>query len=559
MLTSLSISNYALINKLELDFSEGLTIITGETGAGKSILLGALSMVLGNRADAGVLKDVGSNAVVEACFSLPLAGDGFFSLEELRAQFEQAEVDFDAELVLRRVIAPNGKSRAFVNDNPVSLSFMKTVCSRLIDIHSQHENLLLGDGDYSLKLVDAFAGTAALAKEYRGIHKETLAAQAQVDDLQTQVAQLSQAQDYLAFQYNQLKEAALEEGQQVALEAELQQLEHAEEIQQTLYQILQLLEEGEQPVLTHLKEAVKLAHTGVSKSDVFQGLADRMEQMRIELKDVAQDCLNYTQKIQVNPQRLEAVQQRLNTLYDLERKHQVDSDDALIALRDSLATQFQNLDQLQSQLEETQKKANALQCHRNALADQWHKARLACVADLSAQLKLLLAQLGMPDAQLSFQLERTDRYGDYGNTHAELFFSANKDMPPREIGKVASGGELSRLMLCVKSIMARNVGLSTLIFDEVDTGVSGKIADCMGNMIYDLSQHLQVLAITHLPQVAAKGTAHFLVSKESDETSVSTQVRLLSKEDHIMEIARMMSGSQITQAAIQHATELTNH
>lgn len=559
MLTSLSISNYALINKLELDFSKGLTIITGETGAGKSILLGALSMVLGNRADAGVLKDVGSNAVVEACFSLPPAGDGFFSLEELRTQFEQAEVDFDAELVLRRVISPNGKSRAFVNDNPVSLSFMKTVCSRLIDIHSQHENLLLGDGDYSLKLVDAFAGTATLAKEYRGVHKETLAAQAQVDALQTQVVQQSQAQDYLAFQYNQLRDAALEEGQQVALEAELQQLEHADEIQQTLFQILQLVEDGEQPVLTQLKEAVKLAHTGATKLDVFQSLADRMEQMRIELKDVAQDCLNYTQKIQVDPQRLEVVQQRLTTLYDLERKHQVDSDDALIALRDSLAAQFQNLDQLQAQLEEAQKKANVLQRSRDALADQWHNARQACVADLSAQLKLLLAQLGMPDAQLSFQLERTDRYGDYGNTHAELCFSANKDMPPREIGKVASGGELSRLMLCVKSIMARNVGLSTLIFDEVDAGVSGKIADCMGNMIYDLSQHLQVLAITHLPQVAAKGTAHFLVSKESNGTSVSTQVRLLSKEDHIMEIARMMSGSQITQAAIQHATELTNH
>lgn len=537
MLLSLSIKNYALINELELHFDEGLTIITGETGAGKSIILGALGLVLGERADVGVMKNPKVNTVVEAVFSRP-------------------EVD---PLIIRRVLTPSGKSRAFIDDEPVSLSVLKDLGDSLIDIHSQHEHLLLGKGDYPLQMVDAFANGAVQAEQYAACYQKTRALEARVTTLRAALQEEATQRDYLAFQYNQLKEASLKEDEVASLEEEQQVLSHASDIRANLYQLLQLLQEEPSGVLLEMRQAVHTADDLCRHLAEFASLAQRMEQARIELKDIAYECDGLLQRTEDNPQRLEQVKERLDLLYSLMNKHHVDHVNELIALRDDLLRRLNYNQIAQDELRDLEDAyAQAVQ-ERNQAAQAWHQVRAACLPALTQQLKERLAQLGMPHAQVVFDIQTRETYGPMGHTALLFLFSANKDMPVRELSKVASGGELSRLMLCIKSLMAQNVGLGTLVFDEIDLGVSGRIASSMGQMICQLSQHVQVLAITHLPQVAAKGTAHFVVSKQTTPTGTQTQVRSLTSEERVEEVARMLSGAVVTPAAIQNAKELLNN
>ncbi len=552
MLYSLSISNYALINALDIEFSEGLTIITGETGAGKSILLGALSLALGQRADTGVLRNPAENAVIEVCFRIT-GNEG-----DLPAFFEGNGLDYSNELIIRRVINPNGKSRAFINDQPVSLIFLKEVGSRVIDIHSQHENLLVGEGSYALRVVDAFAGLSDIAKEYESIHLKVNILDEQLKTLRSRVEQQQKEQDYILFQYEQLKEAALEAGEQEELENQLRELTHAEEIRQSLFQIVQLLEDGQEPMLKQLKEASRLSE-GVSRFMAsFHDISARFEQSRIELKDLATECDNALQRVNTDPELLEKVTRRLDLIYSLERKHNLSSVAGLVSLRDSLASRLKHVNEDAGQLVTLEKEFTQAAELRSAVANRWHQARVACLDELSSQLKDRLEKLGMPHARVLFPVRQVPVYGLLGNTGMEVHFSANKDLPPRELSRVASGGEMSRLMLCIKSVVARHSGLSTIIFDEIDMGVSGRIADSMGNMIGELSKYMQVLAITHLPQVAAKGKVHFLVSKVTENNSVETSVKQLDRQERVMEVARMLSGSRITPAAVKNAEELLN-
>ncbi|MFA5444267.1 MAG: DNA repair protein RecN [Bacteroidales bacterium] len=550
MLYSLSISNYALINTLDIEFSEGLTILTGETGAGKSIILGALSLVLGQRADISVLRDQNANAVVEASFRIPEEeGD----LERL---FNENQVDFSSDLIIRRVIYPGGKSRSFVNDQPVNLGFLKKLGNLLIDIHSQHENLLLADSDYPVKAIDAFAGLEPLSQEYLKAHRGVSALTEQTRALRHSCEQTQKDLDYLSFQFKELLDARLELGEQEALENELKLLEHAEEIRQHLFAITSILQEGDFPVLGRMKEVEKSAAEVASRCPDFSETAARLEQVRIELKDLAMECSKTIGTVQDNPSRLDTVARRLDTIYSLERKHNLQTVDQLIELKDSLDKNLQQADTDFSRLYELEKELNTLILERNTLASRLHKERTACLNKLSEQLKTRLALLGIPYARIEFNIEEKPVYGSTGNTAMEILFSANKDIPPGELSSIASGGEMSRLMLCIKTVIAQRSGLSTIIFDEVDQGVSGKIADSMGTMIHELSGNMQVLAITHLPQVAAKGNSHYLVHKNSKNNVTQTQVWPLEGEERIKEVARMLSGSSITPAALQNAKDL---
>ncbi|HOF74937.1 MAG TPA: DNA repair protein RecN [Bacteroidales bacterium] len=553
MLYSLSITNYALINILDIEFSEGLTIITGETGAGKSIILGALSLVLGQKADAGILRDPGSNAVVEACFRIP-GNDN--AIEQL---FSADEVNYSGELIIRRVIYPNGKSRSFVNDQPVNVAFLRSLGNALIDIHSQHESLLLADTDYPVRVADAFAGQTQLADEYRKKHAEVTSLAARVRTLRDACDQAKNETDYLSFQYQELQKAKLSPGEQEELEKELSLLEHAAEIRQYLFQLSSLLEEGDFPVLTGLKEAVRVSAQITEKNPGFSDVSDRMEQARIELKDLAGECARSLQQVRVDPVRMEEVSGRLDTIYTLQGKHNVRTVEDLLILEKDFGRQLEETVNDTTRLEKLEKELEAAIAIRDQLATDLHKGRMACLDDLSRQLCTRLALLGIPDAQIEFVIREKATYGLLGNTGMEIMFSANRDMMPRELSCIASGGEMSRLMLCIKSVIAQHSGLSTIIFDEVDLGVSGKIADRMGNMIYQLSEYMQVLAITHLPQVAAKGSTHYLVRKEVVEHVTETRVLPLHGDERVMEVARMLSGSAITPAAIQNAKELLNN
>jgi DNA repair protein RecN (Recombination protein N) len=426
----------------------------------------------------------------------------------------------------------------------------------LIDIHSQHENLLLADSDYPVKAVDAFAGLGPLRMEYLKSHRRVLALTEQTRTLRHTCEQTQKDIDYLSFQFQELQEARLEPGEQEALENELKLLEHAAEIRQNLFAIASILEEGDLPVLGRMKEAEKMANAVASRFPDFSETAARFGQARIELKDLALECSTTTGTVQDDPSRFETVTRRLDTIYSLERKHSLQTIDQLIELKDSLDKNLQQADTDFSHLHELEKELNAITQERNSLASRLHKERTACLKKLSEQLKTRLALLGIPYARIEFNIDEKPVYGPTGNTVLEILFSANKDIPPRELSRIASGGEMSRLMLCIKTVIAQHSGLSTIIFDEVDQGVSGKIADRMGTMIHELSGYMQVLAITHLPQVAAKGNSHYLVHKDSESDVTQTRVWPLYGEERIKEVARMLSGSSITPAAMQNAKDL---
>lgn len=536
MLTRLSISNYALISSLDITFPDGLVIITGETGAGKSILLGALSLILGRRADSSVFSDNTRNCVVEAEFHDGKTGE---------------------EYILRRVITPAGRSRSFLNDEPVSLADLSTISSRIIDIHEQHQHLLLTDPDFRLGVIDHFAGTAPLLEEYRRVYGEYESKDSEIRSLEDSIAEAERDSEYRQFQLGRLQEARLVSGEQEALEAEQKALAHAEDIRGGLESAYSSLNPEELSVAQLLKDASARLSKYSSYDSRLQPLADRLDSCRIEVSDIEREIEDISSGITVSPERLEAVEERMSLIYSLQRKYGCDSVDALIALRDSLAASLSGTEQQQERLAELKKELEVLDRRRRELADRLSEQRRGACDALSSELQEDIRSLEMPHAVFRAVVTPAERLTLSGGDRLDFMFSANGPASLRDISKVASGGELSRVMLSLKGLLARYTSLPTMIFDEIDTGVSGRIADKMGDMIGRMGERMQIFAITHLPQIASKKGSHYLVYKEFDaDGTARTGIRRIEGEERVAEVARMLSGSELTSAAVENAREL---
>lgn len=549
MIKSLYIRNFALIDSLEIDFDKGFTTITGETGAGKSIILGALSLILGQRADSKALKDSESKSVIEGHFDL--------SAYALEPFFTENEIEYDAQhCILRRELFPGGKSRAFVNDTPVNLNQLKELASQLIDIHSQHQNLLLSDATYQLRVLDTLAGTLPDLdlyliefKKYRKLNRE-------LKQLKEDVSRNRQEEDYLRFQFEQLDSAQLQDGEQELLEAELDQLNHAEEIKGGLYKIYQLIQSDENGLIIPLKEAV---HTASGLQRVYpkiKDLLERLESNLIDLKDIAAEAEDSADSVEFNPERLQWIQSRLDVIYTLQQKHNAQSVAELIALYSQLDERLQQMDNSDEAVLQLEKALLDQKAKVVEIATRLSGKRRKEAVKVASQLENRLIHLGMPNVKVELSFKTTDEPAENGFESVTFLFSANKNMPLQPIADIASGGEISRVMLSLKAMVAGATALPTIIFDEIDTGVSGEIADKMGDIMVELSRYLQVMSITHLPQIAAKGNAQFKVYKTDTEEATTTHLRRLEEEERIDEIARMLSGAVIVESALTHAREM---
>ena len=535
MLSRLSISNYALISSLDITFPDGLVIITGETGAGKSILLGALSLVLGKRADSSVFSDNTRNCVVEAEFH-DKSGE---------------------EYILRRVITPAGRSRSFLNDEPVSLADLAAISNRIIDIHGQHQHLLLTDPDYRLGVIDHFAGTAPLLDEYKKIYDEYTAVEDEAASLEKSIAEEERDAEYRQFQLHKLQEAALVSGEMETLEQEQKALAHAEDIRTGLDAAYACLNPHDISVSQLLKDAATRLSKFAAWDDRLESLAARLESSRIEISDIEREIEDISSSVTVSPQRLDEVEERMSLIYSLERKYGCADVDELIALRDSLATALGGTEQMRDRLSALRQRQQELGTQREALARRLSEQRRAASGSLSEALQEAVRSLEMPHAVFRAEISGKGRLTATGGDNLDFMFSANGEQSLRDISKVASGGELSRVMLALKGLLARYTSMPTMIFDEIDTGVSGRIADKMGNMIGRMGQNMQIMAITHLPQIASKKGAHYLVYKEfGPDGKASTGIRRIEGEERVMEVARMLSGSELTPAAVENAREL---
>lgn len=547
MLQSLSVENYALIEKLEIEFKSGLNIITGETGAGKSILLGALGLILGQRADTSALKDNEKNCVIE----------GIFDIEKmnLKAFFEENDIDFEKQTAVRRIITPSGKSRAYINDIPVNLTTLRDLGLKLIDIHSQHETLHLSNHQFQLNVVDVVAGNSDLLANYQqkfsSYKKEEQKLQQLIDEQKKNANDF----DYYSFQFQQLHDAKLVDGEQQVLEEEERELSNAETIKSELQFCSEAISEAEGSVLTILKNC----HQSLKRiKEVFhrsEALLERIDSTTIELKDISQEIQDLNEKIEMNPERLATVKERLDLIYSLQQKHRVTSIFELIELRNSLDKKISQISNSEEQIAAQRQLTDELLLKLREQASLLSEKRKAVSEKIAEYIATQLGELGMPFAKFKIDYLESE-LTNTGFDKIEFLFSANKQLSFQDVAKVASGGEMSRLMLSIKTLLAKQGDLPTIIFDEIDTGVSGEVADKMGGIIKDVSQDIQIINITHLPQIASKGDYHFFVYKESDDNSTSTQIKMLSKEERITEIAKMLSGQNLTPAAIQNAKAL---
>lgn len=548
MLKHLLVKNYAIIDNLEIDFHSGLNIITGETGAGKSILLGALGLILGNRAEVNILKDKENSCVVEGTFNL----EGY-GLEPL---FAENDIDFQPNTVIRRHINPSGKSRAFVNELPVNLNLLKDIVGRVIDIHSQHQSLLLGNAGFQLSVIDSFVGNGNLLDEYKTHYTRFRELTTQLEELMQRAQQAKTDLDYLQFQLNQLEEMNLVEAEEQELEQLQQQLTHSEDIQLALQEVVNYCNAEDISVLMWLKGMEDALKRIVPFYPLAEQLGSRVEAVRIELKDIAQEAEVESQKINHNPVELERVNRRLDDLNTLMQKHRVSSTLELVVIRNELRGKVDEIENYDAVLIKKGNELKAVEQKARDLAQSISKSRLEASPHIEKSIISTLSQLGMPSAGFRVDLTQTPDLTPNGVDRALFLFSANSQIPLQELSRVASGGELSRLMLSLKSLMVKAKGLPTIILDEIDTGVSGEIADKVGNIIQQMSAEIQVINITHLPQIASKGKTHFLVYKEESSGVPSTQIRLLNHEERIEEIAKMLSGEQVSQAAMTNAKHL---
>ncbi len=548
MLKSLTIQNYALISNLNIEFQDGLSIITGETGAGKSILLGALSLILGQRADSSVLLNKEKKCIVEAQFEI--------KDEELKSVFGQIDVDFEKLTTIRREINSNGKSRAFINDTPVNLNSLHLMGLKLIDIHSQHQNLELANNQFQLYIVDSSAKQTDQIKNYKIQFKKLTELQAELDKLINEIDKSKSDLDYYQFQFNQLEEAKLIENEQDELEKELEILNHAEDIKSTLQNTSHTLS-GEGPsIINALKEIKSLNEKILNYYPDAEEIVARLGSSYIELNDLNREVEHLAEKIEFDPERLQYINERLDLIYSLQQKHRVNSIPELITIKNNLESNLITISSFDLQTEKLISSIEKQKESVNNLADEISQNRKKIIPEIEQKVTSLLQQLGMPNAKFIIEQKILSQPGYNGIDDILFLFSANKFADVQELSKVASGGEISRLMLSLKSLITENSIIPTIIFDEIDAGVSGEIADKMGNIIKKMSALLQVINITHLPQIASKGNHHFMVYKIDKDNKTSTQIKLLDAKERINEIAKMLSGEELTEAALSNAKEL---
>ncbi len=547
MLKSLFISNYALIDKIEIDFESGFSVITGETGAGKSIILGALSLVLGQRSDLSVLKDQEKKSVIEAAFNIKDYG--------LESLFVDEEVDFEEETIIRREILSSGKSRAFVNDTPVTLNFLKSISAKLIDVHSQHQNLLLGDYRFQLNVVDAVANNQSLRVDYGVKYKEYKALVTKKKHLEDENQRLQSDTEYIRFQHEQLSQLKLKEGEQEELETEREELAHAEDIKSGLYGAVQLLN-GDVAVLNNLKEAIKYIEKISKFVSTGEEWLNRLQSASIELEDIYSELESKEESIEFDPTRLDTVSVRLNEIYSLQQKHKVDSVAKLLGIQHKFSEQLDKVASFDEEIEELNKTIEICKDELGKYAKALTESRKKVFKDIESTISGQLKELGMPNAQLVVNYNKLNDFSEIGIDDINFLFSANKQGQLAEIPKVASGGEMSRVMLCIKALLSASKGLPTIIFDEIDTGVSGEVADKMGQIMQQMAANIQVLSITHLPQIAVKGKQHYKVFKSDTADATHTSIEVLSYDDRIKEVAKMLSGSSLTEAALTNAEDL---
>ncbi|MBT5289064.1 MAG: DNA repair protein RecN [Flavobacterium sp.] len=550
MLASISIKNYALINELHIDFSSGLSIITGETGAGKSILLGALGLVLGNRADSSTLKNTTRKCVVEAVLSVEK-----YNLQDF---FETEDIDYEINTIIRREILPSGKSRAFVNDTPVTLSVLTALRSKLIDIHSQHQTLQVSDQQFQFQLLDAFANNESkLASYQRGLTQYTSEKKKLEVILQAQ-REANLQYDYNAHLYNELLEANLVEDEQEVLEEKLEKINNVEEIKQNLSEALQLTTDdtiGIQNLLYSLENKLtKIA----PYSKEYQELSERISSVKIELDDIVSELESANEQVDFNPLEATQLNDRLQLIYNLQKKHYVNSISALLLILEELSKKVSTVENAEQRLLDQETIVTEIANKLDTIALKISEARKRIIPTVSKQLEAILDNLGMSHARFQIQNNITEQYYKNGKDVLSFLFSANKGGQFGELKKVASGGELSRIMLAIKKVMSENSQLPTIIFDEIDSGVSGEISNKMAHIMSQMSQQMQVITITHLPQIAAKGNQHYKVYKEELNNTTTTSLKQLSEDERIVEIAEMLSGKNISDSALTHARELLN-
>jgi DNA repair protein RecN (Recombination protein N) len=549
MLTSIYIDNYALIDHLEINLNKGLTIITGETGAGKSILLGALGLLLGKRADTTVLKDTDRKCVVE----------GVFAIEEykLESYFSANDLDYEPDTIFRREISNKGKSRAFINDTPVNLSLLQELSLKLIDVHSQHQNLLLNDASYIRWIIDSFAGTQNLLRKYQDTYNEFTALHKNYVETVSNYEQDKENLDFLTHQYNELQSANLHDNELDELEQELDLLSHAEDIKSSLNKSSDLLSQEDSGIVAQLKQVFDILSKISSHYHYADEFRSRIESTYIELKDIAEGLLQHFERLDFDPGRMEFISSRINDLHNLLRKHKKENISDLIVVRNKLDEKLQNLAIGDFELEKLTAELNAKKQIMLDMAQSLSDARQSAFAAFSEQVLKLLKNIGLKHSNFRIQHTSIEPIKS-GIDSIEFLFSANENISLQAIHKVASGGELSRLMLAIKYLISNASGLPVIIFDEIDTGVSGEIADMVGNLIKEMSENMQVINITHLPQVASKGDQHYLVYKQADNGKTETLIKKLNSSERLNEIAKMLSGDSITDEAIENARVLLN-
>ena len=552
MLQRLAIRNYALIDTLDIDFSKELNILTGETGAGKSIILGALSLLLGQRAESKYFFNQEKKCVIEGAFKI----DDY----HLKQFFEEQDLDYEAETVLRREISLDGKTRAFINDTPVTVAILKQVGEQLIDIHSQHATLAINTESFQLLVLDTLCNHASLLAEYQQALWQHKQLTKKLKELELALSEAISAQEYIQYQFEELEKAGLQVNEQEDLEQELKSLTHAEEIKRNLSAALFLLSNGEQTSIAQLKEVVQLSKAIEKYATGIQPLIERLQSSLIELKDIAAELERLAQGTSINEARTNMISERLDILYTLQKKHRVSTVADLLVLRDQFAAQLQQLVSGEEEITRLQQEERVLKSTLVALAQQLSTNRKQVIPALEQQVQKALTMVGMPHAQLRVSQETDINLLNLtGTDRIQFLFSANKGQAPMPMNKVASGGELSRLMLCIKSLIAKKTALPTIIFDEIDTGISGEIALKVGAIMEQMAQSMQVITITHLPQIASKKGKHFRVFKNEAGEQTSTGIEALHKDERILEVAKMLGGEQASAAAMEHAKELLSN
>lgn len=547
MLRNLSIENYALIRQLQIEPVSSLNIITGETGAGKSIMLGALGLLLGKRAETKVVFDETRKCVIEGVFDIKA-----YQLSEL---FEEFDLDYEEECIIRREISSNGKSRAFINDTPTTLDALKAIGLKLMDIHSQHETLALGNNSYQLQIIDIVAQNQTLKADYQQAYRDYKEKQRIHKDLIEEGGQISKEADYNQFLFDELDQAQFQNGEQEDLEEELSRLEHAEEIKTKLNEALMVSDQAEFNASSMVQELKSMLSAISSYGKSYEQLKERLESLHIELKDIISELGNEDARIEVDPQRTIECQDRLSLIYKLQQKHQVDSIAGLLSIYEELGDKVLRVSNLDEAIEEAAKAEAVALKQANQLAAKLSATRTNVFDQFSASIKELLTDLGMPNATLQVNRQEVELNLN-GSDIIEILFSANKGISPSPLKQAASGGEFSRLMFAVKYILADKTALPTIVFDEIDTGISGEIAIKMAQMMKKMAQNHQVITITHLPQIAAKGQSHYFVYKDESESTTSSQIRLLDEEDRLREIAEMIGGKNPSSTAFESAKEL---